>query len=164
MNKDLIIAFLLVLLSHKFLLNLIESRPKVEKMDNVPGESGNMKDELMQFIMNLQGSASGTSGVTEVSSANTMAKASFGSESTDLSKHFAMKASDAIAKLPSTAKSTETHNPVDSAPVPIDNAPTPMSGSDFLLLKRSTDDSVMNGGSFFGNVVPFSNDSPFAGL
>jgi len=163
MNKDLIIAFLLVLLSHKFLLNLIENRPKIEKMDNTVPEPApsNMKDELMQFIMNLQGSASGTSGVTEVSSANTMAKASFGSESTDLSKHFAMKASDAIAKLPS---STETHNPVDSAPVPIDTAPTPMSGSDFLLLKRSTDDSVMNGGSFFGNVVPFSNDSAFAGL
>lgn len=174
MTKDILIILLMILLSHKFILSMLEQHQlskKIEKMDNTYA-SPEMKDELMQFIMNAQGSSASSgsvplqAGVSEVSPASNLAASAFGPESTDMSKYFAMKSSDALKQLQTTM--TTTPLKADSpgsvyAPVPSESVPTPMTGGDLLLLKR-TEDKVMNGEPFFGSVVPFGDDVAFAGF
>lgn len=159
----------MILLSHKFILSMLEQHQlskKIEKMDNTYA-SPEMKDELMQFIMNAQAQQSPTTaGVSEVSPASNLAASSFGPESTDMSKYFAMKSSDALKQLQSTMTTTPLKAEAPGsvyAPVPAGDTPTPMSGGDLLLLKRA-EDKVMNGEPFFGSVVPFGDDVAFAGF
>lgn len=168
MTKDILIILLMILLSHKFILSILEQHKKIEKMDNTYA-SPEMKDELMQFIMNAQSNSASPSvpvsaGVSEVSPASNLAASSFGPESTDMSKYFAMKSSDALKNLQNTMTTTTLKAEAPGsvyAPVPEASVPTPMSGGDLLLLKR-TEDKVMNGEPFFGSVVPFGDDVSFA--
>ena len=170
--KELIIVFLLIFVTHKILNNLVMQKssptPIIEEdADALPiNNMDNMKDELMNFIVQLQSQdVNSNNGVHSASPSSDYADAAFGNTSTDLSKYFAEKRRSAINDLPSTLRTDNASVIPDPASDTLSNVPSYMNrasgGQTFenINLKKYKDDHVMNGG-MFGDVTGYTEDMP----